>query len=52
MVQFGDMHHVGITVRDLDESIAWCERIFDITPDNPGSTATSSPSTPGSATNT
>jgi catechol 2,3-dioxygenase-like lactoylglutathione lyase family enzyme len=26
----GDMHHVGITVRDLEESLRWYERMFDV----------------------
>lgn len=30
---FGDMHHVGITVRDLTESLAWYERMFGLTPE-------------------
>jgi catechol 2,3-dioxygenase-like lactoylglutathione lyase family enzyme len=30
MGSFGDMHHVGITVRDLEESLAWYERMFDV----------------------
>lgn len=31
MTSFGDMHHVGITVRDLEESLQWYERVFDVT---------------------
>jgi catechol 2,3-dioxygenase-like lactoylglutathione lyase family enzyme len=30
MTSFGDMHHVGITVRDLEESLQWYERVFDV----------------------
>jgi catechol 2,3-dioxygenase-like lactoylglutathione lyase family enzyme len=30
MTAFGDMHHVGITVRDLEESLQWYERTFDV----------------------
>jgi catechol 2,3-dioxygenase-like lactoylglutathione lyase family enzyme len=30
MTSFGDMHHVGITVRDLEESLQWYERIFGV----------------------
>jgi catechol 2,3-dioxygenase-like lactoylglutathione lyase family enzyme len=30
MVSFGDMHHVGITVRDLEESLLWYEQTFDV----------------------
>ena len=30
MTALGDMHHVGITVRDLEESLQWYERIFDV----------------------
>jgi catechol 2,3-dioxygenase-like lactoylglutathione lyase family enzyme len=30
MATFGDMHHVGITVRDLEESLQWYERVFDV----------------------
>ena len=30
MTSFGDVHHVGITVRDLEESLQWYERIFDV----------------------
>jgi catechol 2,3-dioxygenase-like lactoylglutathione lyase family enzyme len=30
MTSFGDMHHVGITVRDLEESLAWYERVFGV----------------------
>jgi catechol 2,3-dioxygenase-like lactoylglutathione lyase family enzyme len=30
MPPIGDMHHVGITVRDLEESLQWYERIFDV----------------------
>lgn len=26
----GEMHHVGITVRDLEESLQWYERTFDV----------------------
>ena len=33
MTSFGDVHHVGITVRDLEESLQWYERIFDVKPD-------------------
>ncbi|TQS43404.1 VOC family protein [Cryptosporangium phraense] len=27
-----DLHHVGITVRDLDESLAWYEHVFGLRP--------------------
>jgi len=30
MTSLGDMHHVGITVRDLEESLAWYERVFGV----------------------
>ncbi|MFG1818994.1 VOC family protein [Kribbella sp. NPDC049174] len=30
---FGDMHHVGITVRDMEESLAWYEQMFGLTPE-------------------
>ena len=30
MTSFGDVHHVGITVRDLEESLQWYERVFDV----------------------
>ena len=30
MVSFGDMHHVGITVRDLEESLLWYEQTFGV----------------------
>jgi catechol 2,3-dioxygenase-like lactoylglutathione lyase family enzyme len=30
MPAFGEMHHVGITVRDLEESLQWYERMFDV----------------------
>lgn len=30
MTSFGDMHHVGITVRDLEESLDWYERVFSV----------------------
>jgi catechol 2,3-dioxygenase-like lactoylglutathione lyase family enzyme len=30
MTSFGDMHHVGITVRDLEESLAWYEQTFGV----------------------
>ena len=30
MTAFGDMHHVGITVDDLEASLAWYERVFDL----------------------
>jgi catechol 2,3-dioxygenase-like lactoylglutathione lyase family enzyme len=30
MTSFGDMHHVGITVRDLEESLEWYERVFEV----------------------
>jgi catechol 2,3-dioxygenase-like lactoylglutathione lyase family enzyme len=30
MPPIGDMHHVGITVRDLEESLQWYERMFDV----------------------
>lgn len=33
MTPIGDVHHVGITVRDLEESLRWYERMFDVTPD-------------------
>jgi catechol 2,3-dioxygenase-like lactoylglutathione lyase family enzyme len=26
----GDVHHVGITVRDLEASLQWYERVFDV----------------------
>jgi catechol 2,3-dioxygenase-like lactoylglutathione lyase family enzyme len=33
MSSFGDVHHVGITVRDLDASLAWYERMFGLRPE-------------------
>jgi catechol 2,3-dioxygenase-like lactoylglutathione lyase family enzyme len=30
MAAIGTMHHVGITVRDLEESLAWYERVFGV----------------------
>jgi len=30
MTAFGDVHHVGITVRDLEESLQWYERVFGV----------------------
>ena len=33
MASFGDLHHVGITVRDLDESLQWYEHVFGVTPE-------------------
>lgn len=30
MAAFGDLHHVGITVRDLEESLTWYEGIFGV----------------------
>lgn len=30
MVAFGDMHHVGITVRDLEASLVWYEQTFGV----------------------
>jgi catechol 2,3-dioxygenase-like lactoylglutathione lyase family enzyme len=33
MTPIGDLHHVGITVRDMDESLQWYERIFGVTPE-------------------
>jgi catechol 2,3-dioxygenase-like lactoylglutathione lyase family enzyme len=33
MTPIGDLHHVGITVRDMEESLQWYERIFDVTPE-------------------
>lgn len=33
MTSFGDMHHVGITVRDLEASLAWYERMFGLKPE-------------------
>ena len=30
MAPIGDMHHVGITVRDLEASLQWYERMFDV----------------------
>lgn len=30
MVAFGDMHHVGITVRDLEASLLWYEQTFGV----------------------
>lgn len=30
MVSFGDMHHVGITVRDLEASLLWYEQTFGV----------------------
>lgn len=31
MSPIGSLHHVGITVRDLEESLQWYERIFGVT---------------------
>lgn len=31
MTSFGDMHHVGITVADLEASLAWYEEVFGLT---------------------
>lgn len=33
MSSFGDMHHVGITVRDLEASLPWYEQIFGLKPE-------------------
>ncbi|HET7399082.1 MAG TPA: VOC family protein [Intrasporangium sp.] len=33
MDSFGDLHHVGITVRDLETSLAWYERVFGVQPE-------------------
>lgn len=33
MSSFGDMHHVGITVRDLEASLAWYEQTFGLKPE-------------------
>jgi catechol 2,3-dioxygenase-like lactoylglutathione lyase family enzyme len=33
MSSFGDVHHVGITVRDLEASLAWYERMFGLQPE-------------------
>jgi catechol 2,3-dioxygenase-like lactoylglutathione lyase family enzyme len=33
MSSFGDLHHVGITVRDLDASLSWYEKIFGVQPE-------------------
>jgi catechol 2,3-dioxygenase-like lactoylglutathione lyase family enzyme len=30
MPPIGELHHVGITVRDLEESLQWYERVFDV----------------------
>jgi catechol 2,3-dioxygenase-like lactoylglutathione lyase family enzyme len=30
MDTIGDLHHVGITVRDLEESLQWYERVFGV----------------------
>lgn len=30
MTSFGDVHHVGITVRDLEVSLQWYERVFGL----------------------
>jgi catechol 2,3-dioxygenase-like lactoylglutathione lyase family enzyme len=30
MATLGDMHHVGITVRDLEESLQWYEETFGV----------------------
>jgi catechol 2,3-dioxygenase-like lactoylglutathione lyase family enzyme len=30
MPAIGDLHHVGITVRDLEGSLQWYERVFDV----------------------
>jgi catechol 2,3-dioxygenase-like lactoylglutathione lyase family enzyme len=30
MPVLGDMHHVGITVRDMEESLQWYERVFEV----------------------
>ena len=31
MSTFGDMHHVGITVKDLERSLQWYEHVFGLT---------------------
>lgn len=31
MSAIGDLHHVGITVRDLESSLQWYERVFGVT---------------------
>lgn len=33
MSVLGDMHHVGITVRDLDVSLEWYQRMFGLAPE-------------------
>jgi len=33
MSSFGDMHHVGITVRDMEASLAWYENVFGLKPE-------------------
>ena len=33
MTSFGEMHHVGITVRDMEESLEWYGRIFGVQPE-------------------
>jgi catechol 2,3-dioxygenase-like lactoylglutathione lyase family enzyme len=30
MTSIGNLHHVGITVRDLEESLQWYERVLDV----------------------
>jgi len=30
MTSFGDMHHVGITVADLETSLAWYKKVFGL----------------------
>lgn len=30
MTSFGNVHHVGITVRNLEESLQWYERVFEV----------------------
>lgn len=31
MTAIGELHHVGITVRDLEHSLEWYERVFGVT---------------------
>ena len=33
MSSFGDMHHVGITVRDMEASLAWYKNVFGLEPE-------------------
>lgn len=33
MSSLGEMHHIGITVRDLEASMAWYERMFGLKPE-------------------